>query len=181
MQSWLATWVAGVNFKRPGQDQSLGRDIALKEVELIADRGQADHRGPDGEWAENSSRPSKQYPQGYKQFKEEHYDVYNSPNVRTGQMLSATSLYGKTEISETEILLKYGTDRPPDSSGGDLTDEDKAITDTEKAILAHTGQGKSGITRPFYAAIESDGVPIAALAQENINEYIRETNRDNGY
>ena len=57
-------------------------------------------------------------------------------------MLSQKSLYGRTTIDPKLITMIYGTNAPPDRTrnGVPLSDADKAITDTEKAYYAHTGQ-----------------------------------------
>jgi hypothetical protein len=55
------------------------------------------------------------------------------------------------------------------------------VTDAFTAYLAHTGQSKKQIVRPFYQLIDEDGKAIAELCQENLNAYIRDTNAANGY
>jgi hypothetical protein len=59
--------------------------------------------------------------------------------------------------------------------------QDRKVTDGFEPYLVLTGQSKLEIKRPFYEVDESDGQAIIELCQENLNEYITETNRKNGY
>ena len=179
---WLAEFADGFNWTRVGEDQSLGRDMAMKIVERIIDRSLNDRRGIDGPWDDNSTTPSNRYPRGYKQYKEEEYRV-DQPNVRTGQMLDQLSLYGRTTIEDKVITMKYGLDAVPSrtSTGVPLKKSDLAITDVQKAYFAHTGQSHKKIKCPFYEVDESDGAAVVAIAQANLNGYITKTNADNGY
>lgn len=184
VQAWLEHWLAGVNFTRPGADQSLGRDIALKVVDRIATRGTVDKSGADGEWPKNAP--------AYAAYKAKRYGITDAPNIRTGQMLSQQSLYGRTRIEEKEITMVYGVNAPPDRTGTGvpLSESDKQVTDVEKAYFAHSGSGtgrnskgqfSANTKRSFYAANREDAIAVVELAQANINEYIEATNRDNGY
>ncbi len=176
VQGFLDEFVDGFNYKRPGIDQSLGRDVAMKVVERIADRSLADRRSVDEDWAPNEEK--------YAAWKAKRYSIgEDEPNTRTGQMLSQLSLYGRTRIDEKEITMIYGVNAPPTrtATGVPLTKADQKVTDVQKAYFAHAGQGKHKITRPFYQVDETDGKAVSELCQANLNEWILETNAKNGY
>lgn len=166
---WLEQFIQGFDFKRPGRDQSLGRDVAMKVVENIHERVD-EHEGPDGKaWDANAP--------DYAKWKEKKYGLVDEPNIRTGQMTSQQSLYGKTEIGQYEITMKYGTGEAPSRSAaptGYLSKQDAETTDIEKAVFAHTGQSEHKILRPFYGVNEKDRKDIVELMQENLNDYIRD-------
>jgi hypothetical protein len=183
--AWLDNWVDSFDFKRPGKDQSLGRDIAMKAVDLIQTRSLVDRTGFGTAWPPNSETPTKWHPQGYKNWKEEHYGT-GEPNSRNGQMLSQQSMYGRTKIDSKLVTMIYSLNKPPDrATFGNPTAkqfaQDQKVTDTFKAYLAHTGQSKRNVVRPFYQLIDSDGAEIVELCRENLSEYITETNAANGY
>ncbi len=181
---WLRQFVEGFNFTRPGKDQSLGRDILnvvvrgrnLDSLGGILGRC-AEHKDPEGnEWAPNSSKPSRWHPKGYAGFKEDEYGIIDEPNRRTGQMLSQLTMTAKSTIGPTEIEIRPGTDQPPSSSAaptGLLSEEDKKVTDTEKIIFAHT-ETPDKPARKFYGVNEEDRRNVIEVAQENLNDYIRE-------
>jgi hypothetical protein len=56
----------------------------------------------------NSTKSSPWLPGGYEQWKQEHYEIDDEPNFRTGQMLSETSLglNAKTVINKHEIEIR---------------------------------------------------------------------------
>jgi hypothetical protein len=183
--AWLDGFVDSFDFKRPGNDESLGRDVANLGVQRIQDRSLQDRTGFGTAWAPNSETPSHWAPQGYRKWKEDNYGV-GEPNSRTGQMLSQQSLFGRTRVESKQVTMVYGTDKPPDratfgSPDAKLLARDQKVTDTFKAYLAHTGQSRKGIVRPFYQLIDDDGVAIAELCQENLNKLINETNQANGF
>ena len=175
--AWLEGWVNGIDFTKTGADQSLGKDVANKVAEQIAARSATEHKGATAAWPANSTTPSRWHPQGYRAWKQQEYGV-DTPNFRTGQMLSATSLIGRTRIEPHEITMVYGTDAPPFTSAaptGLLSDADKAVTDTEKAVWA-TDKG-----RPFY---ELDDTIRQAVVEDVVapwvSAYVIDTNRANG-
>jgi hypothetical protein len=183
--AWLAAFVDSFDFKRPGIDQSLGRDVAMLAVDRIQTRSLVDRTGHGTAWMPNSETPSHWAPQGYRQWKEDNYGV-GDPNSRTGQMLSQKSLYGRTKIESKQVTMTYGTDTPPDrATFGNPTAkqfaQDQKVTDVQKAHFAHTGQSKQKIVRPFYQLIDDDADKIVELCQENLNGLIRDTNAANGY
>jgi hypothetical protein len=183
--TWLQGFVDSFDFKRPGVDQSLGRDVAMLAVHRISDRSLSDRTGFGTAWPPNSEKPSRWAPQGYRQWKEDNYGV-GEPNSRTGQMLSQQSLYGRTQIESKEVKMIYGTDKPPDRAtfgnpDPKLLARDQKVTDCQKAYFAHTGQSKKQIVRPFYQLIDDDAVAIVELCQENLNGLINDTNAANGY
>jgi hypothetical protein len=172
--AWLEQFVESFDFKRPGRDQSLGRDVAMKIVEGIHSRI-SQHVDPEGEdWPENSTKEPP--PGGYKAWKAKKYGLDDEPNIRTGQMTSQTSLYGRTQINTHDMLMVYGLGEGPKSSAaptGYLSKQDKETTDTQKAYYAHTGQSKKRVLRKFYAANAEDTQRVIELVQENLNDYIR--------
>ena len=57
-------------------------------------------------------------------------------------MLSKQSIAGRVDVSPHEVLINYGTDQPPSRSAapnGYISDEDRKVTDTQKAVWAHQG------------------------------------------
>ena len=66
----------------------------------------------------NSSKSSPWLPGSYKQWKQEHFEIDDEPNARTGQMLRETSLglNAKSVFNKREIKICYGIDAPPSSS-----------------------------------------------------------------
>jgi hypothetical protein len=179
---WLSEFAESFDFTRPGEDQSLGRDIALTIIRGPEAGGQdgilgrcTDGTGPDGTaWPANSRT--------YAAAKQERYG-WDEPNRRTGQMLSQQSLYGRTTIEPDQVTLRYGTGQPPSGSAapsGYSSKADRETPDTLKASLAHSGQSRQRIQRPFYEATREDAENVSATAQENLNEYIRETNQARG-
>ncbi len=173
---WLEGWLDSFDFTRPGREQSLGRDVANKVVERIAERAVNDRKGAESEWDANTEEVAKQ--------KAAHYGVGDhAPNERTGQMTSPTSLYGRTSIEAKQITMVYGTGQPPTrcATGAELKESDKQRTDVEKAYYAHTGQSVHKIKRPFYEVNQDDAVAVVGLCQENLNGYIREEIAKRGY
>jgi hypothetical protein len=179
--TWLDDFIKSFSFTRVGRDQSLGRDLAMTIIrgpEASVQGGImgrcAEDQGPDGStWPENSDQPPGKY-RSRKQAKYGHAE----PNRRTGQMLSQTSLYGRTTIEPEQVTLRYGTDATPAGSAapsGTISDADKAVTDTQKASWAHSGQSQQQVVRAFYAATEEDARNVSACAQTNLNQYIRES------
>lgn len=174
VMGFLKGFVESFDFTRPGIDQSLGRDVKNKAVERIYKRSNDDKRSIDDDWEKNEKE--------YAKWKEEKYDVIDGPNERTGQMLSQKSIEGRSTIEPRQVTLIYGTNTPPDKcrNGGEPSKEDKARTDVQKAYYAHTGQSIHKIKRKFYQLDESDGKAIVGLCQENLNDYIRDSNQQRG-
>jgi hypothetical protein len=156
--SWFNDFVDWFDFKRPGVDGSLGKAVTMKAVDRIIALLSNDQAGVSGIWLANEPK--------YAAWKEKNCGVAKAPNVRTRQMLSQKSLYGRTKIESKEITMIYGTGDPPDRALAETPTEkqlkaDKKVTDVQKAYFAHTGQSKHKIKRPFYELDESDGVAIA--------------------
>lgn len=177
VRRWLDQWVKGIDFTRPGKDQSLGRDIAIviirgrpgKLLGGIQGRASREHRGASPTpWPPNSSKPSRWHPGGYKGWKAERYGLADEPNFRSGQMLSQTSLYGQTTIQPTVVTMRYGTGTPPSRSAaptGYLSDADRRVTDTAKAQY-------NSPKRPFYEIDSEDAKAVVEECQEFVNRYI---------
>jgi hypothetical protein len=167
-------FVDSFDFQRPGRAQSLGRDIAHKIAECIHERVDR-HVDPSGSpWQPNST---KEPPRGgYRGWKERKYDLVDEPNIRTGQMTSQLSLFGNPRINRHDMEMVYGLEEPPERSAaptGYMSEQDKKITDTEKAYFAHTGQSVKRIKRKFYQATREDALKVIELAQEALSDYIR--------
>jgi hypothetical protein len=133
---WLNEAIASVDFTRPGSEGSLGEDITHIVARGIIDRTAAEQKASDGS-------PLKALDPRYKARKQAKYQV-DLILVRTGQMMSLQSVLGETSISADSIEMRYGTgEAPQTSSTGYISDQDKAVTDREKA--EHTSA-----ERPFY-------------------------------
>ena len=175
--NWLQAFADGFDFTRPGVDQNLGRDMANVQVARMMDRSQK-FEAPDGSyWLGNSDRPSIWMPEGYKAWKSFIYGWKgDSPNYKTGQMLSKTSMGGGTTITPQEVLIKYGTGLAPTKSyspsGFFNPDTDGVVTDVEKAEWAHM-EGPHRPARPFFGVGEGDPEALVDCAQDNMNDYIR--------
>jgi hypothetical protein len=184
--AWLNNWVDTFDFKRPGNDQSLGRDVMKLAAQRMRDRSLQDRTGFGTAWPPNSETPSHWAPEGYRAWKEKNYGT-GDPNSRTGQMLSQLSMEGRSTIEAKQVTMIYGINKPPVTAPAfgnpdpKLLARDQKVTDTFKAYLAHTGQSRKKIVRPFYQLIDDDGIAISELCQENLNKLITETNQKNGY
>ena len=179
---WLEAFVYGFDFRRHGVDKSLGRDLVAEVVGRIQERSAQSHQAPDGStWPPNSTKPTLFYKRGYMELKEVEYEIFDEPNFRTGQMLSELSLglNAKTVYLEHEIEIRYGIDSPPTvsrSPNGYLSDEDKKVTDTQKAEWAHMDNPRTGKpARPFYGFGEGDAEALVKIAQQVLNDYILES------
>jgi hypothetical protein len=64
--------------------------------------------------------------------------------------------------------------------GSTIREADKKVTDIHKAYLAHTGQSRDLIIRPFSQLIDEDGVAIDKLSQTDMNKLIEATNPARG-
>lgn len=173
----IERWLDGFNFARPGREQSLGRDTAMVIIRGPDVGAQGGIMGrcaaevtPDGvPWPPNSDDPAGH---GYASRKEELYG-WRETNRRTSQMLSQQSLYGKTTIEPFRVTLRYGEDTPPSNSKsptGYISDQDKSVTDVQKATWAHE-QG-----RGFYAATGEDRHNVVGMLQKDLDGYVRERN-----
>ena len=110
--AWLEQFADSFDFKRPGVDQSLGRDVRNLAAKRKHDRALVDRTGFGTAWPPNSETPSKWAPQGYRKWKEENYGV-GEPNSRTGQMLSQLSMEGRSTVESKQVTMIYGTGKPP--------------------------------------------------------------------
>lgn len=167
--TWLEGFVQSFDFTRPGVDQSLGRDAANAVCLGIATRSLAQRRGATTNWPDLSDNPWK-----YRTWKREKYGLDNEPNSRTGQMLSMTSLRGKTTYSPLEVRVTYGTDQPPASSAaptGYLSASDEKVTDTQKATWATAG-AKNRPARPFFELDEAISQGVFDVVEQNLIDYI---------
>ena len=177
--AWLQNFADSFDFTRIGIDQNLGRDMKNVQVQRILDRC-TQFEAPDGSiWLGNSDIPSVWYPQGYKQWKEDHYGWKgDSPNYRTGQMLSKLSMGAASTITAKEIKIAYGTGQAPSRSyspsGYFEQNTDGMVTDIQKAEWAHM-DGPHRPARPFFGVGAGDAEALVKCAQDNLDDYIRST------
>ena len=161
--TWVEQLVDSVNFTLPGVEGSLGRDLAGKVAEGIAERS-AIAQAPDGtDWEPNEDK--------YAAWKAKRYRIGgHEPNRRTGQMLSPKSLLGQTTVEPDLVLMKYGLGEPPNrtATGAALSVGDESITDIEKAYFCSK-------LRPFYALDERIKDEVFHVAQEAVNRLVRES------
>lgn len=156
---WVDEFVATFDFTVPGEDGSLGRDMANKVAEEIANRSVDQGLDSNGE-------PFKALNREYREWKRKKYHV-EEPGLRTGQMLSVTSLLGNTQVGPELVEMTYGTGTAPvASSTGYISDEDKAVTDTQKAEW-FTESG-----RPFYELDETIAEEVKKVAVEALNKHM---------
>jgi hypothetical protein len=100
-------------------------------------------------------------------------------------MLSRLSLFGRTTIEPKLITMIYGTDTPPtDCAYGspppDVFARDERVTDTFKAHLAHTGQSRLRIKRPFYELDDTIAAQVLAVTVAALTAYINASNASRG-
>lgn len=159
VESWEKDLIDSFDFTRPGEDQSLGRDMAADVATGIIDRTTAEQRDATGS-------PLKPNEPKYAKRKAEKYGAHQ-PLVRTGQLLSLQSVKGEVTVSPDEIVMRYGTgDAPSRSSTGYISDADRAVTDRQKAEW-------NSDERPFYAM---DDAIIDAVAQRAADELAKVMN-----
>lgn len=177
VSDFLDQFLDSVNFQRPGVEASWGEDVAWAVIrgphtgEFGGIMGRcADQVTPDGAtWPENSDDPPGD---GYRSRKARKYG-WEDTNFRTGDMLSAQKLYGRTTIEPRKVTLIYGDQTAPTHSvspTGYISEKDKKITDVEKAAYAH----ESG--RAFYGIGPGDAENVSAVSQEALNMLIRDAN-----
>ena len=161
--TWIEHLVDSVNFTLPGVEGSLGRDLAGKVAEGIAERS-ACAQAPDGsDWDPNEAK--------YAKWKAKRYRIGgHEPNRRTGQMLSPKALLGQTTVEPDLVLMRYGTGEAPTrtATGAELSVGDESTTDIEKAYFCSKH-------RPFYALDERIKDEVFAVAQEAVNKLVRES------
>lgn len=106
---------------------NLGEECVGLIIESIADDA-SQAKGADGQTFPDNSEP-------YRADKDRVYG-WDNPGYRTGQTLSLASLKGTPEISDDQVSMTYGTGEPPSRSyspTGHISDQDKEVTDREKA------------------------------------------------
>lgn len=159
----VAAAVATFDFTRPGNDQSLGRDLAVRVAKGISDRSN-EGKGPDGEnFKENEDV--------YARYKLARYDV-DRPGELGGQTFSLLSCLGKPEVSSDEVVMNYGWGKTPDRSvarnGVALRPSELTATDREKAVhLTDSG-------RAFYQLDDAIAESCVELAYDSLAEHLKE-------
>lgn len=160
VDAWIGRLVDGFDFSRPGRDGALGRDLAVAAARGIQERSVPDCLAPDGSiWLANEPR--------YARWKRARHDA-DQPGVRTGQMLSQTSLLGRTTVSADEVEMRYGTGQPPGSAanGAELAEGDRKTTDVRKAgFFTESG-------RAFYGLDETVAAKVRETAAEALDDYL---------
>jgi hypothetical protein len=159
--AWLDELVQSYDFTRPGEDGSLGQDLARVVAQGVIDRTVAQQQAADGsQLRENEPR--------YRARKKKLYQV-DQPGLRTGQMLSLTSVLGEVDVTADEVTLRYGIgEAPTSSSTGFISEADKRVTDRDKAGWFTEGG------RPFYALDETINTEVAEHAGEALGTHLRE-------
>lgn len=116
---------------------------------------------------------------------------FDIAGYRTGQMLSMVSLIGKLDISRDLLVISYGTGMPPTRGSGPtgyISEEDKEVTDTEKAgwfqegfvgTVSYTTRSGKSVSyevnrppRPFYGVEPETEAMIVEVIQDNLHKYI---------
>lgn len=146
------------NFTRPGKDHVLGKDIAHVVANGIFDRTISKQAGPAGTFPPNDA--------GYTARKLAQYKV-ELIGVRTGQMVSIPSLLGKVQIEPLRVTIAYGTDMPPTRGmTGYISEQDKKVTDTQKAEWFTAKKGD------FYELDDQIAEKVCDKFAERLDEYI---------
>jgi hypothetical protein len=154
----------GFGFDLTVDDKDLGCiKIVATDIQERAGQGE----GSEGEWDENA--------EGYAKYKERVYGVTESPNFRTGDMLSERALSNGT-VAHLTVDMEFGTGTIASSGtrGRPVKEVDKKLTDREKAGYAHDGQGPHGTTRPFYVIHDTAASDIQQLCQQRLDAYAQE-------
>jgi hypothetical protein len=161
--SWMRRVIQGINMEMPGPTSILGHDIGVAAAEGIQERSYAEQRG-----AKEAFRPNS------KKYLEEKIELYESDliNVRTGQMLSMGSMTADIEIADEgkTATMTYGSGEPPQYSvNGYIEEEDKAITDKEKAWIAHNDN------RSFFELDEEiNNNRVLPVVRDALEQYLKE-------
>lgn len=158
----LSAVVESFDLTLPGQDQSLGRDLAVRAAHQIQDRSNSGD-DPDGnEWRPNERR--------YAAYKLKRYQV-DRPGELGGQMLSLTSVLGNPTVTPDSVEMAYGTGQAPQRStsrgGTELKPHELKATDRQKAEWFEDGG------REFYALSEEDCDALAELAGEALDRHLK--------
>lgn len=125
--TWIDDVINSIDFTRPGEDESIGKDVAVSIAQEIADDA-AEQMEPDG-------TPFPANEAKYAAWKGRKYGMQEPAyGYRTGQMLSLESLIGEVDVKADEVTMTYGKDLPPtrSSASGYISDQDKAVTDRQK-------------------------------------------------
>jgi hypothetical protein len=161
---WIDRVIDGFSFALPGEDQSLGRDLAGIAAQGMIDRSVPDARSPDGgTWPANEPT--------YASWKRKKFDA-DQPGILSGQMLSLESMMGEVNVSADRVEMTYGTGTTPTRarSGAALTAGQRQATDRQKAEWFTEGG------RRFYGLDENIAAEVVAHAGERFGEYLDKAN-----
>jgi hypothetical protein len=174
--AWLAQWLNGVDFARPGKDKSLGLDITHAVAMGMQKRASQDQTDADGTpWAPNADNPPGE---GYATWKEHKYGWVDQPGYRTGQTWSLLNLLGTTTVSSHELIMRGGIDEPPSSSAaptGYISAADKRVTGRDKLRWAHEATANKP-ARPGYALADEDVTAVMEICTDWVTGYVIATN-----
>jgi len=164
--AWFKDLVDDFNFKLPGRNENIGKDLAYLASQRMIDRADQEQGGPDGSiWLANEPR--------YAAWKAKKYNVVKVGTL-TGQMLSETSMRGNIDVQEQEVTMRYGIDQPATKfKGGETYDVENPPTDRQKAQWFEEGG------RKFYGLDDKISDELAELAGQELDEYLAD--RDGGY
>jgi len=150
------------DFTRQGHGESLGKEAAAHVADGIRDRSVKEQGGPDGAWPANEPKYTARKNQ-----------LYNTTLIgfRTGQMLSQPSLLGRVDVTPHLVEIHYGTGKAPsDSMHGYISDQDKLVTDTEKAGYFTDLKGA------FFVLDTTIADKIRGYFADELDKFIRELN-----
>lgn len=163
--AWLDDVVDGFGFDAAGAEGTFGDEAARAVADDIHTSAEDVQQEPPGkEFPDNEDKyaaaKAKKYGRTGKSF-----------GLRTGQMLSIESLLGDVAVKHDEVVMQYGTGKPPSSSkSGYLSDEDRSITDVEKARYMTRDGAK---TIDFYQLGPYAEKAVAEIGADALERYLK--------
>jgi hypothetical protein len=130
----LVEQIRSFGFRTTHEGKALGELIVDNIIDGIQVRSTETQSAPStGPWPVNSDNPPGQ---GYRSRKRRQYGT-DLTNIRTGQMLSADSLRGKTTIEDRLVKMEYGTN---------LVMEGSALSDRRTSTKTSVGDFRYDVT-----------------------------------
>ncbi len=158
--------VDGFDFRRPGVEGSLARDLIATAAEAIIERSIPDALDPSGApWPANEAK--------YAAYKVKYFEA-DQPGVLLGQMLSLDSMEGTASVAPHAIDWTYGKNVPPDAARVITAMIEKAAerhmqaTDREKARWFTDGG------RKFFELDDGIRARLYEVSREALSLYLRE-------